>query len=453
MLGDTAVAVPPRPGRRRSTRQIAGLRGEARAARRRRSGPSSRASSRRSRSGGETLLPLLVSCATWPAPAARSSCRSSTGRSRSSSTSGPSPRSARAASRSRPAHDPNDYEVWERHQDEIGILNILNPDGTLNADAGPVRRPRPLRGPRARRRRSRGARACSRRSRTARSRSATPTAPRRPIEPYLSKQWFVRMGDVPGGIVCGARHAEGVPRPPAWPRPRSTPSAGLRIAERAPADVPPRRDRYGRTYLDWLAEKRDWCISRQLWWGHRIPIWHATLRGRRVAADARRRAARGAIRTLLRPGSPTTAAQSTSPTPTARRARPRPDRSSSSSACADEAAEAQLRRRARSARARPGPRRARHLVQLGPLAVLARSAGPTRPTARDRPRPAPARPRPAAGADCLDYYYPGSCLVTARDIITLWVARMVLTGLYLLGDVPFTDCSSTPTSRTARASG
>ena len=42
--------------------------------------------------------------------------------------------------------------------------------------------------------------------------------------------------------------------------------------------------------------------------------------------------------------------------------------------------------------------------------------------------------------DCLSYYYPGSCLITGRDIITLWVARMQVMGLYLLGDVPFTDC-------------
>ena len=37
--------------------------------------------------------------------------------------------------------------------------------------------------------------------------------------------------------------------------------------------------RYGNTYLQWLAEKRDWCISRQLWWGHRIPIWSGTYTG------------------------------------------------------------------------------------------------------------------------------------------------------------------------------
>ena len=42
--------------------------------------------------------------------------------------------------------------------------------------------------------------------------------------------------------------------------------------------------------------------------------------------------------------------------------------------------------------------------------------------------------------DALSYYYPGSCLVTGRDIITLWVARMVIAGLYNLGDLPFTDC-------------
>src|SRR6185312_13131305 len=73
-----------------------------------------------------------------------------------------------------------------------------------------------------------------------------------PIEPYLSDQWFVRMGDVDGQPGLAQRAIDAVKDG----RVRFTP------------------DRYAKTYLDWLGEKRDWCISRQLWWGHRIPIWH-----------------------------------------------------------------------------------------------------------------------------------------------------------------------------------
>ena len=91
----------------------------------------------------------------------------------------------------------------------------------------------------------------------------------------------------------------------------------------------------------------------------------------------------------------------------------------------------------------------------------ARPSGPSRTLGWPDPATAALDPgqRPLAATDgrpedALTYYYPGSCLVTARDIITLWVARMVIIGLYLLGDVPFTaTASSTPTSRTARASG
>ena len=66
-----------------------------------------------------------------------------------------------------------------------------------------------------------------------------------------------------------------------------------------------------------------------------------------------------------------------------------------------------------------GFRRARHLVQLGPVAAFDLGWPEQTPE--------------------LKYYYPTSTLVTSRDIITLWVARMVLTGLYNVGDVPFRD--------------
>ena len=71
---------------------------------------------------------------------------------------------------------------------------------------------------------------------------------------------------------------------------------------------------------------------------------------------------------------------------------------------------------------------------LWPMSTL---GWPDPATAVVDPGQAPWGPR--MGADCLSYYYPGSCLVTGRDIITLWVARMVLMGLYNMGDVPFTD--------------
>ena len=101
-----------------------------------------------------------------------------------------------------------------------------------------------------------------------------------PIEPYLSEQWFLKYPSVEKAIECvagsaGASPAAGGALADVWEREDA--SDGASAAAPEAGALPLMRfhpDRWAKTYTHWMANIRDWCISRQLWWGHRVPVWY-----------------------------------------------------------------------------------------------------------------------------------------------------------------------------------
>ena len=147
-----------------------------------------------------------------------------------------------------PAHDPNDYERGMRHK--LPMINVLNKDGTLNAEAGPLAGIERLE---ARPKLIEMLEESGQLEKVEEHIHNVPHSDRSktPIEPMISLQWFVDMKSMAQPAIAAVK-ADGT---------------GKKEIEFVPA-------RWEKVYLSWLENVRDWCISRQLWWGHRIPVWY-----------------------------------------------------------------------------------------------------------------------------------------------------------------------------------
>jgi valyl-tRNA synthetase len=167
-----------------------------------------------------------------------------------------------------PAHDPLDFEIGQRHQ--LPVMDIFTPDAHLN-DAVPERF-RGLDRDQARKQVVKEFEALDLLERTEPHRHAVGHCYRcnTVIEPRLSDQWFVEMA------------------PLAKPALKAYRDGRLRF-------IPEHR---GEEYANWMATIRDWCISRQLWWGHRIPVWYCEACGKTIVSrtDVTRCECGGAVR-------------------------------------------------------------------------------------------------------------------------------------------------------------
>ncbi|PKQ20048.1 MAG: valine--tRNA ligase [Actinobacteria bacterium HGW-Actinobacteria-6] len=240
-----------------------------------------------------------------------------------------------------PAHDPNDFEIGERH--DCAKINVLAADATITAEGGPYE----------------GLDRYEARKRVVADLDAAGLLVKiddhvhsvghcyrchTVVEPWLSDQWFVDMKPIAAPAIECVRDGRVSFHPERW----------------------------SNVYYHWMENIRDWCVSRQLWWGHQIPVFYCDSCGEMTASET------------------------------------------DISVCPKCAA---------AVRQDEDVLDTWFSSALWPFATLG------------WPDETPE----------LDYFYPTTVLSTARDILFLWVARMIMQGLKFAGDIPFSEVIIHPT--------
>lgn len=264
-----------------------------------------------------------------------------------------------------PAHDPADYEMAVRHQ--LPLTVVIGPDGRMTAEAGDG-----FAGLDRMEARKAVVAHLEKLGLLAKIEDYTHRVgysqrSHVPIEPRLSEQWFLRYPEV---------------------------ERALRAVEQGEIRFHP--DRWVKTYAHWMTHLKDWCISRQLWWGHRIPVWSRTFPDLpSLEAAERELSSWGPVVALRR------------------------DQQTLIVATAEESLQEQLTRRGWTQD--PDVLDTWFSSWLWPFATMGWTGNPE----QDRQNPT------------LRRFYPTTDLVTGPDIIFFWVARMIMAGLRFMDAVPF----------------
>jgi len=310
-----------------------------------------------------------------------------------------------------PAHDPDDWEIGLRH--DLGVINIMAPDGSISDKYGFE----DVKGSDAEfvlgMDRFEAREAIVEWFRTENLLENIREYAHEvghsyrshvPIEPYLSDQWYIAVKKPIEHLAeqFGAGFIEGTDLP-------VNSLAGLALKPLVDHRLRFIPERYNNTYKHWLENLRDWPISRQLWWGHRIPVWKSsdiTKLHPEISAEKAKSLCETAVTITI------------------------------------EGVEIQCRfnfddeQRIIEYVCVPGgnPHIENHLEQLG----FERDPDVLDTWFSSALWPFSTMGWPEQTAE-LKAFYPGNVLCTAREIITLWVSRMVMMGQYCVGDIPFSD--------------
>ena len=248
-----------------------------------------------------------------------------------------------------PAHDPNDWELAKRHN--LAVINILNPDGSLNNEAPEKYRGLSVSKARAAVIEDLKAGGWYVKEEPIKHSVGHCYRCHTVIEPFLSEQWFVKMKPLAEKALACWQKGEIIFYPKKWEN----------------------------TYKHWMENIRDWCVSRQLWWGHRIPAWTCADCGKLTVS-------RNDIDTCPHCNS-------------------------------------------KNIKQDPDVLDTWFSSWLWPFSTLGWENNAASGSSRSE----------LQGKTDFSRFYPTTALITAYDIIFFWVARMIMAGLEFTGKAPFRD--------------